>query len=371
MNVINVMWSGGAPYMSVHKVHRQILCHVADDAEISNWLLLGEGMCSGMGAIREWHMPARVLKGRRFWRLLMPWLHRRLRVALEHARPDVLLLDGMGVARLILPLMHHFPNTRVVVLFHGTTRMRGRDIRLLRMLPANRLSIAAVSRTLGQALEQALGRSVHTLRIALDPQVFAASLFDRDKARRSLALPQQSGLVFGAVGRLVESKGFEMLIEAFARVCRQHLDVRLVILGDGELRERLSARVEALGLGDSVQLCGYRSDLSQLYRAFDWLLVPSRSEGLGLVLQEAVLADVPVLCSDLPVFREQLGQAGRYLPVGDESAWVRAIEECNTLNEQQTAVSQRRALDPEQAWQAFSQGSRAVFKGSGSAPEQR
>lgn len=363
MNVVNVMWSGGAPYMSVHKVHRQMLCHVAEGAEITNWLLLGDGLCCGEGAIREWHMPPRTLKGRSFWRWLTPVLRHRLYKALQQTRPDVLLLDGMGVARLVLPLMRHFPETRVTVLFHGSTRMRGSDIRLLRAVEAHRLSIAAVSRTLAQALEQALGRSVDSLRVALDPQVFGAALFERDHARRLLAIVQRPGPVFGAVGRLVESKGFEMLIEAFAQVHRQQPDARMVILGDGELRARLNARIQALGLGDSVQLCGYRPDLSQLYRAFDWLLVPSRSEGLGMVLQEAVLADVPVLCSDLPVFREQLGQAGRYLPVGDQAAWARAIGECKTLSVKETAARQRDALDPEQAWQAFSQGSRALLRG--------
>ncbi|MCO7567511.1 glycosyltransferase [Pseudomonas sp. S 311-6] len=362
MNIVNVMWSGGAPYISVHEVHRQMLKHAGDDVRISNWLLLGDGLCCGLGTTREWHMPQRALKGRYLWRLLRPWLRLRLRKALEQAEADVLLLDGLGVARLVLPLLRHLPNVRATVLFHGSTRLRRRDVRLLREVGGERLSIAAVSRTLARELEQTLGCPVQTLRIALDPRAFADGLLDQASARRSLALPANPGRLFGAVGRLVESKGFEMLIEAFAKARAQQPDIQLAILGEGELKAHLVARSEALGLGGSVWFCGYRPDMSQLYRAFDWLLVPSRSEGLGLVLQEAVLADVPVLCSDLPVFREQLGEAGYYLPIGDEAAWTAAIERCVTLDASDTAGQQRQALAPELAWQAFRQGSANLLR---------
>lgn len=363
MNVINVMWSGGAPYMSVHTVHQQMLRHLGDDVEIANWLLLGNGLCNGAGSVREWHMPTRALKGRRLWSLLMPLLRARLRVALEQERPDAILIDGLGVARLILPLMRHLPETRVTVLFHGTTRLRGKDVRLLRGLAPGQLCLAAVSQTLARSMEQVLGRSVQTLRIALDPSAFALDLLDRGQARRALALPDRPGRVFGAVGRLVPSKGFEMLVKAFAQARQSQPDIRLVIMGDGEMKAQLQSRCDELGLGDSLLLCGYRSDVSRLYRAFDWLLIPSRSEGLGLVLQEGVMADVPVLCSDLSVFREQLGEAGCYIPVGDQTAWTRAIVACNGLDASATAAVQRRALAPEQAWLAFRHSSKALLQG--------
>ncbi len=87
--------------------------------------------------------------------------------------------------------------------------------------------------------------------------------------------------MLGAVGRLVESKGFEMLIEAFAKASARQPDLQLAIIGEGPLRAVLQARIDALGLAGRVHLSGHRDDLQQLYRAFDWLLVPSRSEGLG------------------------------------------------------------------------------------------
>ncbi|MCE6983802.1 glycosyltransferase, partial [Pseudomonas frederiksbergensis] len=88
----------------------------------------------------------------------------------------------------------------------------------------------------------------------------------------------------------------------------------------------------------------------------------SHAEGLGLVLQEAVMAEVPVLCSDLSVFREQLGDAGLYAPAGDPQAWAKAIIDCAGLPAEQVAAAQQQALAPDQAWQRFSQASRELLR---------
>lgn len=362
MNIVNVMWAGGAPYMSIHKVHRQVLLHAGADVQISNWLLLGSGLCCGLGSTREWHLPSRALKGRHLWRLLRPWLRMRLHKALVAAQADILLLDGVGVARLLLPTLQRLPQVRAKVLFHGETRLDARDVRLLRMLPAERLSVAAVSQTLAESLQRDLGRPVQTLRMALDPQAFAAPLLSREAARQALQLPQAAGVMLGAVGRLVHSKGFEMLIEAFAKASAHQPGLQLTIVGAGPLHRVLQARIDALGLVGRVHLCGHRDDLQQLYRAFDWLLIPSRSEGLGLVVQEGVMAGVPLVCSDLQVFREQLGNTGGYLPVGDEQAWAEAIERCASLDGPAVAEQQHQALAPEQAWQAFCSGCHSLLR---------
>ncbi|MDR2307597.1 MAG: glycosyltransferase [Paucimonas sp.] len=364
LKIVNVMWSGGSPFMSIHKVHRDVLAHAPVGTQVDNWLLLDGELCAGAGQSRTWQLSARVLKGRRFSALLRPWVRRRLYRALQDAAPDLVLMDGLGVARLLLPVLRRLPGVRAAVLFHGSTRIAPGDVKLFGRFSPERLSVAAVSATLARSLAEDLGRPVATLRVALDPFAYAQQLLSAQQARQALALPSQAqGPVFGAVGRLVESKGFEMLLEAFAQAAVQVPGMQLAVLGDGPLRAGLEARAKALGIEASVHFCGHREDLASLYPAFDWLLVPSRAEGLGLVLQEAVLAKVPVICSDLPVFREQLAQAGCYLPVGDRAAWAQAIARCAAVEPGSQAATQWRALAPVEAWGAFAAGSLKLLGG--------
>lgn len=363
MKILNVMWAGGSPYLSIHKVHQHVLSHAGADARISHWLLLGGELCHSDENTRAWHMPQRALKGKNLWRLLRPWLRLRLRKALKEAGAQVILLDGIGVARLVLPVLKHMPEVRAKVLFHGMTRLTPSDVSLLSRLPAEQVCVAAVSDTLARALQRGIGRPVQALRMAFDPLAFTASLLGREQARHVLALPATEGVLFGAVGRLVESKGFDMLIEAFASAVAQQPGIQLAIVGDGPLRASLQARIDLLGLTATVHLCGHHDDLERLYRAFDWLMVPSRAEGLGLVVQEAVIADVPVVCTDLPVFREQLQGSARYLPVDDTQAWAQEMARCDAARALVVAGQQRQALAPEVAWQAFCDGAHSLLRG--------
>lgn len=361
MNIVNIMWAGGAPYVSVHKVHQQILYHVAPSASVTSWLLQGQGSCCNDQSTREWQLSQRLLKGRHLWKLLQPWMRSRFREALKQANTQVLLLDGMGVSRLVLPVLQQLPGVRATVVFHGTTRLHRGDVALLRSFQAPQVTLVAVSQTLASKLQKDLGVPVQVLRSALEPESVRQALLERDAARQRLGIPLETGPILGAVGRLIDSKGFDHLLAAFALARQWQPNMRLMILGEGNQRSLLESRIKALNLEAVVTLYGHCSEMSTLYRAFDWVLVPSRSEGLGLVLQEAVLADVPVLCSDLPVFREQLGDAGHYVAVGDATAWGQAIANCVTLDGKMVAKAQYQALAPEQSWQRFSQLSSSLL----------
>ena len=126
------------------------------------------------------------------------------------------------------------------------------------------------------------------------------------------------------VGRLVASKNLSVLLRALASVKRPW---RLDIFGDGPMRgawERLS---EELGILPRVSFRGQSRDIpSELARA-DLFCFPTQHEGQGLALFEAAAAGVPVIASDLPVFREAFDeQAVTYVDPMSPDAWTRAIE---------------------------------------------
>ena len=120
MSILNIMWAGGSAFASVQKVHQQILSHADGDVPIHTWLLQGSAVGSD-GLVEqavEWNLSSARLKGRHLWKWLMPWMRARFQKALPED-VQVVLLDGIGVARVLLPVLKHLPQVRAVVIFHG------------------------------------------------------------------------------------------------------------------------------------------------------------------------------------------------------------------------------------------------------------
>lgn len=126
------------------------------------------------------------------------------------------------------------------------------------------------------------------------------------------------------VGRLEKEKRFELAIDALGAVRAKGHDAGLTIVGDGAEREALETRAQALGLSNRVEFVGWQNDLTKYYSEADLLFVPSRYEGYGLVIVEALAAGIPVLSTDVGVARE----AGAIVVPASEfsSALVRWIE---------------------------------------------
>lgn len=131
-----------------------------------------------------------------------------------------------------------------------------------------------------------------------------------------------------SVGRLVEQKDPETLVDAFAIVRRGAETARLVVLGEGPLRRRLQQRVEALGLREAVWFTGFEANPYPFIARADVMVLTSRYEGLPTVLIEALALGTPVVATDAPGgTREVLGggQWGRLVPVGDASTVAEAV----------------------------------------------
>ena len=120
--------------------------------------------------------------------------------------------------------------------------------------------------------------------------------------RRDLA--PDTGFVWLSVGRLDHQKGYDILIGAFPRLLEVVPDARLVIAGDGPERTALQDSIENLGLTGRVTLLGDRSDVVTLLAAADGFVLPSRWEGLPMVLLEAAAQRVPIVATDVGGSRE-------------------------------------------------------------------
>lgn len=101
-----------------------------------------------------------------------------------------------------------------------------------------------------------------------------------------------------SVGSLTHIKGFDMLLEAWVRVSRVMPDWKLIIVGEGEDRQRLAGYIKENNLINSVDLVGRTSDVSKYYKAAEIFCLSSRFEGFGMVLIEALAFGLPIVSFD-------------------------------------------------------------------------
>lgn len=104
--------------------------------------------------------------------------------------------------------------------------------------------------------------------------------------------------IVGIVARLVPEKGYEYAINAFYQVLKVFPSARLIIIGEGPLKESLKEMCKRLGIKDHVVFMGYRQDVENLEADFDVFVLPSISEGLGLALLEAMALGKPAVATE-------------------------------------------------------------------------
>jgi len=153
----------------------------------------------------------------------------------------------------------------------------------------------------------------------------------------------------GFVGRLVDQKGCDVLITAYARLANAGLPARLTIVGDGPDRAKLERRVEDLGLSGSVDFLGFRPDGAALMTEMDIVAVPSRFEPFGIVAVEAMAQGRPVVASAVGGLTETVadGSTGHLVPAGDPVRLADALGDLvrsSALREQMGAAGRERAM---------------------------
>lgn len=162
------------------------------------------------------------------------------------------------------------------------------------------------------------------LRNGIDTAACRFNEKTRETVRNQLSV--QDRFVFGHVGRFNDQKNHAFLIEAFRRYhvhCPQSV---LLLVGDGVLADEIRARVGADRINDSVRFLGLRDDVPRLLQAMDCFLLPSKFEGLPLVLVEAQAAGLPCLAADTVSPMADLSAVPfRFLPL-DADVWAEAMQ---------------------------------------------
>ena len=158
-----------------------------------------------------------------------------------------------------------------------------------------------------QALEAGVGRPgmYRTVYSGMDVEAFLNPTRPREVVRKELGLLDED-VAFGTVARLFERKGHDDILSAAPEVLRANPNVRFVFIGDGVLRDRLTAEAERIGLRHAFHFVGLvpPTRIPELLGALDAVVHPSLREGLARVLPQSLLVGRPVISYDVDGARE-------------------------------------------------------------------
>lgn len=266
---------------------------------------------------------------------------------------------------------------RLVVTFYGvelrwTARALGPLRRLVARAARSADAAVAISRDTAEEVRRLAGvtPAVIPYGVGLPPQAPAAPA---PAGAQALA-----GAPFGVlfVGRLVERKGVRVLLEAMAHLGARRA-WRAVIVGDGPERGKLEAYAAALGLGERVSFRGRISsaELAEAYAAAQALVLPAvvdqrgDTEGLGVVLLEAMSHGVPVIASRIGGITDIVedGKTGLLIAPGDARQLAAAVERLaeDTALARRLGEAGRRVVQERFGWEAIAARWEEVYRQAG------
>lgn len=148
----------------------------------------------------------------------------------------------------------------------------------------------------------------------------------RNRYRRSLHL--EKAFIIFHIGRFAPQKNHLFLLEIFYDIALSIPEARLLLAGDGPLKEGIEKKACELGIFDKVLFLGQRDDIPELLQAADLFVLPSLYEGLPVSCLEAQAAGLPCLISDTITDEVCLDERIRRLPLENRRAWVEKGLEC-------------------------------------------
>ncbi|MGH9752747.1 MAG: glycosyltransferase [Blastocatellia bacterium] len=172
-------------------------------------------------------------------------------------------------------------------------------------------------------------RKIVVIRNGLDTSIDPRALRERRRAELLAELGfGADARIVGSVASLKTVKGHRYLLEAAAKVMKADARVHLILVGEGNLGNEITAQAAHLGIGAKTRLLGRREDAAHLVAAFDVAVLASLSEGLPNTVMEAMAAGVPMVATAVGGVLELIedGKTGFLVPPAKPEAMAERIE---------------------------------------------
>lgn len=162
---------------------------------------------------------------------------------------------------------------------------------------------------------------IHILHNALDLNVYQFDEQARNDIRKEFSIGDNVRII-GHVGRFSKQKNHSFLLDVFNEIHEQNRNTVLMLVGKGELEDKIKEKIKALNLEKSVVFTGVRSDIPALLSAMDVFVFPSFYEGMPNTVIEAQATGLPCLIADTITKEANVTGLVRYMPLKTPKDWA-------------------------------------------------
>lgn len=263
----------------------------------------------------------------------------RLYKVFRRVKPDIVHTRNIGALDALMPALLAGVRIRI----HGEhgwdvndPRGLSKKMRLLRKIHSPMVvRYIALSINLKRYLTDKVGireKRITQLYNGVDTAIFKPSVCRSSDRAHVNGVFDEHKILIGTVGRMQAVKDPLNLAQAFVRLIKRSPElsssVRLVMIGDGPLRENVLSLLGEAGMKDLAWVPGSREDVPRLMRILDVYVQPSLAEGVSNTILEAMSSALPVVATDVGGNAELVihGQTGTIVPSGDADAMSNALE---------------------------------------------
>jgi len=232
---------------------------------------------------------------------------------------SAILLKQLGLAKVILRTAHNHPEKEWVSNFSGWFRYQLFSKWIFPLFMDIEVGVS-----------QSIVSQINKYPVSYITHKKACLIYNAIPSyyKELMPLPKNNEPIIGSVGRLSKQKGFRYFLEAISLLQWKIPNLKVWIIGDGELREELENLRDRLGLKNSVFFLGKRQDIIDLLHKMNLFVLPSLWEGLPTSVLESMSCGLPVIATNIEGTRELIrdNETGWLVPPADPFALAERIE---------------------------------------------
>jgi len=240
------------------------------------------------------------------------------------------VLGRLAAKIMRVPVIVHTPHTFAFLFKDHTTRLlKTGFLELERFLGRFTDKLIAVSPSEKRSIVRSnviSAEKIEVINNAVNVSELSQNGFIPAEVKKELNLPLDSYII-GTVGLLNVAKGQKYLILAGVEALKKIPNLKILIVGSGELEEELKALTRQQQISSQVIFTGYRSDVARMLSVMDIFVLPSLWEAMPFAVLEAMAVGKPVIATEVDGARDAVihGETGLLVPTGDEKALAKAI----------------------------------------------